>query len=102
MNVSISYDKVIDTKKGIAKRAKCKEHDGVFVLWPSINNEPTFFEIDNADLKIDAVDRDRKKTALWKCDYCVPTTTAESNKGANFLSPVLRIPSKEKPWNNFT
>ena len=61
MNVSISYDKVIDTKKGIAKRAKCKEHDGVFVLSPSINNEPTFFEIDNADLKIDAVDRDRKK-----------------------------------------
>ena len=61
MNVSISYDKVIDTKKGIAKRAKCKEHDGVFVLSPSINNEPKFFEIDNADLKIDAVDRDRKK-----------------------------------------
>ena len=36
----------------------------------------------------------RKGPASRKCDRCVLTTTAESNKGINFSSPALRIPSQ--------
>ena len=57
-NVSISYDKVIHIKKDIAAIIieKSKEHDGAFVPLSLVNNEPTFFAIDNTDLKIDPVD----------------------------------------------
>ena len=42
-----SYDKVINIKKDIAANIieKSKEHDGIFVPSPLINNERTFFAI---------------------------------------------------------
>ena len=51
LNVSISYDKVIDIKKDIVanKMKKSKEHDGVFKPLPLVNNEPMFFANGNTD-----------------------------------------------------
>ena len=58
LNVTISYDKIIDIRKDIAANAikKSKENDDVFVPLSLVNNESTFFAIDNTDLKIDTVD----------------------------------------------
>ena len=58
LNVSISYDKVIDIKKDIAANImeKSKEVDGVFVSSSLVKNWPTCFAIDNTDLKMDTVD----------------------------------------------
>ena len=58
LNVSISYDQVIDIKKDTAANIieKSKEHDTVSVPSSLVNNEPTFFAINNTDLKIDTVD----------------------------------------------
>ena len=54
LNVSISYDKVIDIKKAIAANIieKSKEHDNVFVPLSLVNSEPIIFVIDKADSKI--------------------------------------------------
>ena len=35
-----------------------------------------------------------KGSVSRNCDDCAPITTAESNKGLNFSSLVLRIPSQ--------
>ena len=92
LNVSISYDKVIDIKKDIAANIieKSKEHDNVFVPLSLVNSEPMIFVIDKADSKINK----RKGSASWNCDCCLPITAAESNKGTNFSSLVLKIPSQ--------
>ena len=58
LNVSISYDKIIDIKKDIPANIieSSKENEGIFVPSSLVNNEPMFFAIDNTDLKIDTVD----------------------------------------------
>ena len=58
LNLSITYDKVIDIKKGIVTSImkKSAENDGVFVPSSLSKNVPVFFAIDNTDLKIDTVD----------------------------------------------
>ena len=92
LSVSVCYDKVIDIKKDIAANIieKSKEHDNVFVPLSLVNSEPMIFVIDKADSKINR----RKGSASWNCDCCLPITTAESNKGTNFSSLVLKIPSQ--------
>ena len=49
LNVTISYDKVTDIRKDIATNTieESKENDGVFLPLSLVNNEPTFFAIDN-------------------------------------------------------
>ena len=66
LNVTISYDKIIDIRKDIAANAikKSKENDDVFVPLSLVNNESTFFAIDDIDLKIDAVDDKNQFTEL--------------------------------------
>lgn len=64
--MNVSYDKVTDTKNDIAGNImeKTKEYDGVFVPLSLVNNESTFFAIDDIDLKIDAVDDKNQFTEL--------------------------------------
>ena len=49
LNVSISYDKVVDVRKDIALNIieKSKGHDGVFVTSSFVNIEPRLTAIDN-------------------------------------------------------
>ena len=58
LNLSITYDKVIEIKKGIVTSIMKRraENDGVFVPSSLSQNIPVFFAIDNTDLKIDTVD----------------------------------------------
>ena len=58
LNISVSYDKVINIKKDIATAVleRRKDHNGVYVPSKFTYGNPVFFAIDNADLKIDTVD----------------------------------------------
>ena len=68
-----------------------KENGGVFVPSSLVNNDPRISAIDDADLKIDTVDGKDQLHGTAIAVY--QKVTAESNKGTNFSSLVITVPS---------
>ena len=86
MNLSISYDKVLTLKRGIASsvREKMRKNDSVYVPVKISQNRITYYTIDNTDLKIDTADGKRQLHSTAMAVY-------QENTGVNTEQP-LSIP----------